>query len=104
MGDQSLTRRSQSYHEGHGQAYEKYGVDPAVGAAVILRPDQYVSWVGEFDDYEAMDGFFSGFMLEQKPSLGEVVSDAKSVRLDYGGSAARGFVAGDGAASGLAAL
>lgn len=32
---------------------------------MILRPDQYVSWVGEFDDYDAMDNFFRGFMLEQ---------------------------------------
>ncbi|KAE8329615.1 FAD binding domain-containing protein [Aspergillus sergii] len=35
----------QSYHEGHGQAYLNYGIDPSYGAAVIVRPDQYVSWV-----------------------------------------------------------
>ncbi|KIX98498.1 uncharacterized protein Z520_05799 [Fonsecaea multimorphosa CBS 102226] len=58
----------ESYHEGHGQAYKNYGVDPSIGAAVILRPDQYVSWVGDFDDYAAMDSFFSGFMLVQSPS------------------------------------
>jgi phenol 2-monooxygenase (NADPH) len=58
----------ESYHEGYGDAYTNYGVDPSVGAAVILRPDQYVSWVGDFDDFEAMDMFFSGFMIEQSQS------------------------------------
>lgn len=55
----------QSYHEGHGQAYANYGIDPVHGASVILRPDQYVSWVGEMDDYETMDRFFSAFMKLQ---------------------------------------
>lgn len=32
---------------------------------MIVRPDQYVSWIGDFDDYETMDKFFSGFMIEQ---------------------------------------
>lgn len=58
----------QSYHEGHGEAYQNYGIDPEVGCALILRPDQYVSWVGEVDAYEAMDNFFSGFMIEQPQS------------------------------------
>lgn len=56
----------QSYHEGHGQAYEKYGIDTRYGASVIVRPDQYVSWVGEVDNYEEMDGFFSTFMKVQQ--------------------------------------
>ncbi|ETI27668.1 hypothetical protein G647_00117 [Cladophialophora carrionii CBS 160.54] len=54
-----------SYHEGYGDAYNHYGVDREKGCAVILRPDQYVSWVGEMDDYESMEKFFSGFMVEQ---------------------------------------
>lgn len=28
------------YNSGQGHAYEKYGVDPDVGAIVIVRPDQ----------------------------------------------------------------
>ncbi|KAJ9161530.1 FAD binding domain protein [Coniochaeta hoffmannii] len=52
-----------SYHEGHGEAYKNYGVDKTRGCAVILRPDQYVSWIGELEDVEDMDKFFSGFML-----------------------------------------
>lgn len=55
----------QSYHEGHGRAYENYGIDPNTGACVIVRPDQYVSWVGDLEDYAAMDEFFSGFMKLQ---------------------------------------
>lgn len=53
-----------SYHEGHGEAYKGYGIDAEHGCAVILRPDSYVSWVGDMDDYSAMDAFFSGFLLE----------------------------------------
>lgn len=53
----------QSYHEGHGQAYKNYGVDPQVGCVVILRPDQYVGFVGSLEDVEAMDHYFSGFMV-----------------------------------------
>ncbi|KAJ5159399.1 uncharacterized protein N7482_006403 [Penicillium canariense] len=55
----------ESYHEGHGQAYSNYGIDPAKGASAIVRPDQYVSWVGEVDGYDDMDRFFSGFMKPQ---------------------------------------
>ena len=56
----------QSYHEGHGHAYENYGIDPEHGAAIILRPDQYISWIGDFDDYDSMDSFFKGFMVDQR--------------------------------------
>jgi phenol 2-monooxygenase len=56
----------ESYHEGNAKAYENYGIAKGKGCAMILRPDQYVSWVGEVDDYESMDRFFGGFMLEQK--------------------------------------
>jgi phenol 2-monooxygenase (NADPH) len=56
----------QSYHEGHGEAYKNYGIDPATGAAIVIRPDQYVAYVGAVNDYTSLDRFFSGFMLEQK--------------------------------------
>jgi len=52
----------QSYHEGHGRAYENYGVDAKKGCLIILRPDQYVSWLGELEDVQDMDRFFSAFM------------------------------------------
>ncbi|KAK2751458.1 hypothetical protein FQN55_000733 [Onygenales sp. PD_40] len=53
----------ESYHEGHGQCYENLGLDRSVGAAVVVRPDQYVSWVGEAGDYEGIEKFFGGFMV-----------------------------------------
>lgn len=65
----------QSYHEGHGQAYVNYGIDPSHGAAVIVRPDQYVSWVGEVDDYDDMARFFSGFMKPQNTLKPETLAD-----------------------------
>lgn len=54
-----------SYHEGHGYAYENYGVDAGSGCAVILRPDQYVGWLGELEDVDEMDKYFAGFMIPQ---------------------------------------
>ena len=52
----------ESYHEGDNKAYEFWGIDKKVGCGVIIRPDQYVSWIGDVDDYANMDTFFSGFM------------------------------------------
>lgn len=54
-----------SYHEGHGHAYENYGIDAKRGCVLILRPDQYVSWIGDLEDITDMDSFFSGFMRAQ---------------------------------------
>lgn len=56
----------ESYHEGHGQLYQNFGIDPQEGCAVILRPDQYVSYVGRMGAYEDLDRFFSSFMVPQK--------------------------------------
>ncbi|KAI9646374.1 hypothetical protein NHQ30_004364 [Ciborinia camelliae] len=55
-----------SYHEGHGKGYEGYGVDKKRGCAVVLRPDQYVSWVGELEDVGEMERFFEGFMVVKR--------------------------------------
>jgi phenol 2-monooxygenase len=51
-----------SYHDGHGHAYQNYGVDPQAGCVVVLRPDQHVSFVGDLEDVEMLDCFFSAFM------------------------------------------
>lgn len=99
----------ESYHEGHSEAYKNYGVSPKSGCAVILRPDQYVSWVGELDDYESMDRFFSGFMRIQKEPNRDVINatdvlmngEVKKEKLDS--SIADGTVM-DGATDGNAAL
>ena len=54
-----------SYHEGYGDAYKNYGVGRERGCAVVIRPDQYVSWVGAVDDFESLQTFFEGFMVDQ---------------------------------------
>lgn len=51
-----------SYHEGHGKIYETFEISPS-GCAVVIRPDQYVSYVGPMDDVDSLNEFFSGFMV-----------------------------------------
>lgn len=52
-----------SYHSGHGHAYEKYGLDSERGAVIIVRPDGYVSLLVELEDTDRIDAFFAGCML-----------------------------------------
>ena len=54
-----------SYHEGHGEAYKKYGVDRESGCVVIVRPDQHVGWMGELEDIGDIDGYFSEVLIPQ---------------------------------------
>ena len=54
-----------SYHRGHGRAYERYGVDAERGCVVVLRPDQYVGWIGEMEDVGELGRYFEEFMVEQ---------------------------------------
>ncbi len=54
-----------SYHEGHGEAYKNYGVDKERGCIVIVRPDQYVGWIGELEDVHDMDRYFSEILIPQ---------------------------------------
>lgn len=44
-----------SYHQGHGDAYALYGIDKNQGASLIIRPDQYVGWLGNVDDLAASE-------------------------------------------------
>ena len=55
----------ESYHEGYGNLYETFGIDRSVGCAIVVRPDQYVSYVGKIDDYASIDSFFSCFLKVQ---------------------------------------
>lgn len=95
----------ESYHEGHGEAYKNYGVDREVGCAVILRPDQYVSWIGEWDDVGMMERFFSGFMLAAKggPNGRGIDEAEEALRYQSEGVANAGVKhrAGDAAVEGL---
>ncbi|KAJ9115387.1 hypothetical protein QFC22_005142 [Naganishia vaughanmartiniae] len=52
----------ESYHLGHGHAYEAYGIDKSVGAVVVVRPDQYVSLIVGLEDTDLLEDYFGGFM------------------------------------------
>jgi hypothetical protein len=48
-----------------GRSTNNYGISHEQGCAVILRPDQYVSYIGPVDNYDAIDKFFTSFMIPQ---------------------------------------
>lgn len=64
----------ESYHEGHGKIYETFGISKD-GCIIILRPDQYVSYLGPMDDPEAVNKFFSGFMQASKSSSNGILTN-----------------------------
>lgn len=45
-----------------GKAYEAWGVDRARGAVVVLRPDMHIGWLGDLEDFDALEGYFSGLL------------------------------------------
>ncbi|KAM7187297.1 phenol hydroxylase [Naviculisporaceae sp. PSN 640] len=53
----------ESYHEGYGDAYKNYGVDRERGCVVVVRPDQYVAWVGELEDFEDLEKYFAACLV-----------------------------------------
>ncbi|KAL0932813.1 FAD monooxygenase [Colletotrichum truncatum] len=53
----------ESCHEGFGDAYTNYGVDKQRGCVVIVRPDQYVAWVGELEDFDQLQKYFEGCLV-----------------------------------------
>lgn len=54
-----------SYHEGFGRLYETFGISKQ-GCVIIIRPDQYVSYIGPLDDCTAINNFFGNFMVLQR--------------------------------------
>lgn len=52
-----------SYHEGFGDAYKNYGVDKAKGCVVAVRPDQYVGWIGDLEDFGELEQYFQGILV-----------------------------------------
>lgn len=53
----------ESYHEGFGDAYSNYGVDKERGCVVVVRPDQYVGWIGELEDSDQLQRYFEGCLV-----------------------------------------
>jgi len=53
----------ETYHEGFGDAYVNYGVDKQRGCVVIVRPDQYVGWVGDLEEFDKLQQYFEGCLV-----------------------------------------
>ncbi|KAK4899460.1 hypothetical protein LTR27_003193 [Elasticomyces elasticus] len=70
-----------SYHEGFGDIYGSFDISPK-GCAVIIRPDQYVSYVGPMEDVDALNKFFSGFMVPQGRSGRALDGDSRMGKVD----------------------
>ena len=45
-----------------GNGYKTYGIDPLLGAVVVVRPDGYVSMVAPLDSVQDINKYFAGFM------------------------------------------
>ncbi len=45
-----------------GGGYERYGIDAAKGAIVVVRPDGYVGTIAPLDGLRDVDAYFSAFM------------------------------------------
>ncbi|KAK4197635.1 FAD binding domain-containing protein [Triangularia verruculosa] len=48
----------ESVHDGHGRAYERLEIDPAVGCMVVVRPDGYIGAVLDVDDVDGVRTYF----------------------------------------------
>jgi phenol 2-monooxygenase len=55
-----------SYHEGHGEAYLNYGIEHETGCLVVLRPDQYVGYIGDLEDVEEVKRYFEEILVAQQ--------------------------------------
>ncbi|SCZ88005.1 BZ3500_MvSof-1268-A1-R1_Chr2-1g04128 [Microbotryum saponariae] len=53
----------ESWFSGHGQIYERLGIDKQQGCVVVVRPDQTVSLVVGLDEVKRVGEFFAGFMI-----------------------------------------
>ncbi|KAH8669116.1 FAD binding domain-containing protein [Xylariales sp. PMI_506] len=55
----------QSYHEVYGHLYDNFGINPGLGCVIVVRPDQYISYIGALKGHQSLDKFFSAFMIPQ---------------------------------------
>jgi phenol 2-monooxygenase (NADPH) len=53
------------YMETGGKAYLGYEIDKERGCVVIVRPDQYISWIGDLEDVKEIECFFGNILIEQ---------------------------------------
>ncbi|KAJ6189896.1 FAD binding domain protein [Penicillium mononematosum] len=50
----------ESYHDGHGEVYERCGIDRDVGCVVVIRPDGYCSLLCKMDQTNQITDLFDG--------------------------------------------
>ncbi|KAM5530945.1 hypothetical protein V8D89_015390 [Ganoderma adspersum] len=60
LDDQEMAGRC-----GSGGGYEAYGIDPAEGTIVVVRPDGHVGMVAPFEHLQDVTRYFASFMREQ---------------------------------------
>ena len=53
-----------SYHAGHGDAYKNYGIDKEEGAIVVVRPDQFVGLITDFNGIDAIEQYFDSLLTK----------------------------------------
>ncbi|KAJ5147146.1 hypothetical protein N7526_000498 [Penicillium atrosanguineum] len=47
-----------------GKGYEKWGVDRMRGLMLVVRPDQYIGWVGELEHMDEMTRYLDGALIK----------------------------------------
>jgi phenol 2-monooxygenase len=60
----------ESWHCGHGKAYEKYGIDSERGCLIVVRPDGYTALLAEIEDTKSLDEYFDAFLQQPTNALG----------------------------------
>ncbi|WYZ46660.1 hypothetical protein EsH8_IX_000885 [Colletotrichum jinshuiense] len=70
----------ESYHEGFGDAYKNYGIDKQRGCVVVVRPDQYVAWLGELEDFSELQKYFEGCLVLKNHSTNGVNGTSLPIR------------------------
>lgn len=92
----SIYTDEESYHQGHGKIYEKYGICPEAGALLVIRPDGYVSVATEASEkgIKEIEDFFANVLIEQNPSWsshGFLNSEREELLVDTYGNNDVGF-------------
>ncbi|KAJ5576926.1 Monooxygenase FAD-binding [Penicillium sp. DV-2018c] len=68
-----------------GAAYEKWGVDRVLGALVLVRPDQYIGWVGELGDVADLTRYLDGILIKRSTDEAKPHEDNPKVEEGYAG-------------------
>jgi phenol 2-monooxygenase len=48
-----------------GKGYERWGVDRMRGLMLIVRPDQYIGWIGALEDFDKMTHYLDGALIKK---------------------------------------